>query len=235
MNERGGWSFDAEPHDMIPAIRVLVVDDHALVREGIRHVLSGGKGFEVVGEAESGDEAIALAERLAPDVVVLDISMPRGSGLEVTPVLRERVPGARVLMLSVYDREEYVLQSVRAGAHGYLRKDSSPGELREAIRHVHAGQSFFSAPVARQLGAALRSEAERETRATRLSLLTGRERDVLSGIADGSTNKEIAARLGISPRTVESHRESLMRKLDIRSVAGLTRFAIDVGIVTHAR
>jgi DNA-binding NarL/FixJ family response regulator len=231
MSELGGWSFDGERHEVIPTIRVLVVDDHALVREGIRHVLSVASGFEVVGEAGSGEEAVALAEQLAPDVIVLDISMPRGGGLEVTPTLRDRAPSSRVLILSVYDREEYVLQSVRAGAHGYLRKDSSPGELREAIRHVHAGQSFFSAPVARQLGAALRAEAERDSRNDKLAMLTARERDVLEGIADGRTNKEIAARLGISPRTVESHRESLMRKLDIRSVAGLTRFALDAGLV----
>jgi DNA-binding NarL/FixJ family response regulator len=212
-------------------IRVLLADDHALVREGIRHVLSDAPGFEVVGEAAGGAEALALAEQLLPDVIVLDISMPGGSGLDITPQLRERVPGARVLILSIHDHEEYVLQSVRSGAHGYLRKDSSPTELREAIRAVYQGNTFFSAPVARQLGAALRGEGTATTLANKLALLTARERDVLTGIASGATNKDMAARFGISTRTVESHRESLMRKLDIRTVAGLTRFAVDSGLL----
>ena len=229
MNEHGGWSFDAEPHEVMPVIRVLVVDDHALVREGIRHVLSGN-GFEVVGEAGGGDEAIALAERLVPDVVVLDISMPRGNGLEVAPVLRERVPGARVLMLSVYDREEYVLQSVRAGAHGYLLKDSAATELRQAIRAVHRGEEYFSAPIAHRLRAAVRGQAGELPGP--LEVLTGREREVLVGIALGRTNKEIAGELGISHRTVETHRESLMRKLGIKTVAGLTKLALETGLVS---
>ena len=121
---------------------------------------------------------------------------------------------------------------MRAGAHGYLRKDSSPSELREAVRAVHQGEAFFSAPVARQLSAALRADAERQQRANRLDALTARERDVLVGVAEGSTNKEIAAHLGISPRTVESHRESLMKKLGIRTVAGLTRLAVEEGLIT---
>jgi two-component system nitrate/nitrite response regulator NarL len=214
------------------AIRVLVVDDHAVVREGIRHVLSAQQGFDVIGEAANGVEAVTRAEELRPDVVLLDISMPGGTGLEATPVLLQRLPGVRVLILSVHDHEEYVLQSVRAGAHGYLRKDSSPAELREAVRTVHQGEAFFSAPVARQLSAALRADAERQQRTSRLDALTARERDVLVGVAGGSTNKEIAAHLGISPRTVESHRESLMKKLGIRTVAGLTRFAVEEGLIT---
>lgn len=212
-------------------IRVLLADDHALVREGIRHVLSDAPDFEVVGEASRGAEALELARELAPDVIVLDISMPEGSGLDITPRLREVVPGTRVLILSIHDHEEYVLQSVRAGAHGYLRKDSSPTELRDAIRAVHQGGTFFSAPVAQQLGAALRGEGAATVMANRLGLLTARERDVLTGIASGATNKDMAAQLGISTRTVESHRESLMRKLDIRTVAGLTRFAVDSGLL----
>ncbi len=216
---------------MSEVIRVLIADDHALVREGIRHVLSVAPGFEVVGEAARGDETIALAEQLAPDVVVLDISMPGGTGLEVTAALRRSLPATRVLVLSMYDHEQYVLESVRAGAHGYLRKDSSPAELRDAIRAVARGDSAFSEPVASQLGAALRGEATREARTSKLASLTVRERDVLAGVVAGETNKEIAGRLGISPRTVESHRENLMRKLDIRNVAGLTRFAVDEGLV----
>lgn len=210
---------------------MLLADDHALVREGIRHVLADAPGFEVVGEAARGADALALAQELLPDVIVLDISMPEGSGLDITPRLRELVPDVRVLILSIHDHEEYVLQSVRSGAHGYLRKDSSPTELREAIRAVHQGSTFFSAPVARQLGAALRGEGATSTLAGKLGLLTAREREVLAGIASGATNKDMAARFGISTRTVESHRESLMKKLDIRTVAGLTRFAVDSGLL----
>jgi len=210
-------------------IRVLVADDHMIVRSGIRHVLESESGFEVVGEAESGGEALALASELKPDVVVLDISMPDQSGLEVAARIREEPGSARVLILSMHNNAEYVLESVRAGANGYLLKDTAATDLREAIRAVCRGESYFSPPVASRLSAAVRGEIE--SRHPELDLLTGRERDVLLGIARGRTNKEIAAELGISHRTVESHRESLMRKLQIRTVAELTRFAIGAGIV----
>lgn len=211
-------------------IQVLVADDHAVVREGIRHVLSDAHGFDVVSEAASGTEAVENAAIFRPHVVVLDVSMPNGGGLEVIGDLRRAVPDARVLILSVHDEAEYVLQGVRAGAHGYLRKDSSPAELRDAVRAVHRGEAVFSPAMAGRLGDALRVESDRKARAAKLAFLTGRERDVLGGIADGETNKEIAARYGISPRTVETHRESLMRKLEIHSVAGLTRFAMEEGL-----
>lgn len=209
-------------------IRVLVADDHTIVRSGIRHVLESEQGFEVVGEAGSGAEALALTTRLQPDVIVLDISMPDLSGLEVAA----RIRGAgttRVLILSMHNNTEYVVESVRAGAHGYLLKDTAATELRSAIRTVCRGESYFSPPVASRLTAALRGDHDASR--TALEQLTGREREVLIGIARGWTNKEIAAELGISHRTVESHRESLMRKLQIRTVAELTRFAIGAGVV----
>ena len=214
------------------AIRVLIADDHAVVREGIRHVLSSDNGFDVIGEAANGAEAVALAHSLRPDVVVLDLSMPVLSGLEAATQIRERVPEACILVLSIHDHEEYVLQSVRAGAQGYLRKDSSPAELRGAIRALYEGGSFFSAPVARSLSSALRNEAFEADQRGRIADLTAREREVLVEIARGSTNKEIASRFGISVRTVESHREALMRKLGLKGVASLTRFAIDAGLLT---
>lgn len=214
-----------------PRIRVLVADDHAVVREGIRHVLSEAHGFDVVGEAASGAEAVKLAAECQPDVVLLDVSMPGGTGLEVIGDARRAAPQARVLILSVHDEAEYVLQAVRAGAHGYLRKDSSPNDLREAVRAVDRGDTYFTPAMAVRLSDAVRGESDRLSRASKLATLTGRERDVLTGIANGETNKEIAARYGISPRTVETHRESLMRKLEIRSVAGLTRLAVEEGLV----
>jgi DNA-binding NarL/FixJ family response regulator len=207
---------------------VLVADDHMIARTGIRHVLESEAEFEVVGEAASGTEALALTLKLHPDVVVLDISMPGVSGLEVAGRLRASSPETRILILSMHDQAEYVLESVRAGAHGYLLKDTAATELRDAIRAVCRGGSYFSPPVANRLTAAVRGDQSAQHG---LDQLTGREREVLLGIAQGRTNKEIAGELGISHRTVETHRESLMRKLQLRTVAELTRFALSAGLV----
>jgi two-component system nitrate/nitrite response regulator NarL len=212
----------------VPPIRVLIADDHGVVRTGIRHILEGEAGFTIVAEASNGAEAIALAVEHRPDVALLDISMPSGSGLQVAAALRERCPSIRVLILSMYDQTEYVLESVRAGAHGYLLKDTAAAELRQAVRTVWSGQSYFSPPIASRLTAVVRGESGRA-----LDQLTVREREVLIGIASGRTNREIAAELGISHRTVETHRESLMRKLDIRTVAGLTKFALEEGLIAR--
>ncbi|HXW95988.1 MAG TPA: response regulator transcription factor [Gemmatimonadales bacterium] len=212
-------------------VRVMLVDDHTLVREGVRHVLTGTPGFEVVAEAGDGEAAVRLAPTSRPDLVVLDLSLPGASGLDVTTRLREVLPSVRVLILSVHDHPEYVLGAVRAGAQGYLRKDTSPAELREALRAVARGESYFSPPVARHLSAAVRGDAPADDAAARLARLTPREREVLGGIAAGETSRAIATRLGLSPRTVESYRESLARKLDIKTVAGLTRFAVEAGMV----
>jgi DNA-binding NarL/FixJ family response regulator len=199
-----------------------------IVRTGIRHVLESEPGFEVVGEAGNGAEALSLAAELLPDVVVLDISMPDVSGLELAARLRD-IGDSRVLILSMHNNTEYVLESVRAGAHGYLLKDTAATELRTAIRAVCQGESYFSPPVASRLSAAVRGE--RDHGPGGLEQLTAREREVLLGIARGRTNKEIATELHISHRTVETHRESLMRKLQIRTVAELTRFALGAGIL----
>lgn len=211
-------------------IRVLVADDHAIVRTGIRHVLESEPGFAVVAEAATGAEALALAGSLRPDVAVLDISMPGESGLRVAAELRQRSPDTRVLILSMHDNTEYVLESLRAGAHGYLLKDSAATELRGAIRAVRRGESYFSPAIAGKLSAVVRGDAAASA-AGALAQLTARERQVLVGVAQGHTNREIAQQLGISHRTVESHRESLMKKLGVRTVAGLTRLALEAGLV----
>jgi DNA-binding NarL/FixJ family response regulator len=208
-------------------IRVLVADDHTVVRQGIRHVLEEERDFAVVAEAATGAEALAAAERHRPDVVVLDISMPGESGLAVAARLRELLPATRVLILSMHDNTEYVVESVRSGADGYLLKDSAATELRSAVRAVHRGESWFSPAIASRLSAALRGGGAPGA----LDQLTAREREVLVGVARGYTNKEIAAELGISHRTVETHRESLMRKLGIRTVAGLTKLALEQGLI----
>jgi len=208
-------------------IRIVIGDDHQLVREGIRQVLSGTDEFEVVGEAGSGAALLRLVDAVKPDLALLDISMPELSGIEVAGVLHRDHPSVRMLMLSVHDHPQYVVESVRAGAHGYLRKDTDPAQLRGAIRAIARGESYFGPEAAKHLSAVLRNDGETTSAARRLGLLTRRERQVLEGIASGATNKEIAAQLGLSHRTVESYRESLMRKLEIYTVAGLTRFAID--------
>jgi DNA-binding NarL/FixJ family response regulator len=212
-----------------PPIRVLVADDHAIVRTGIRHVLEGEPGFEVVAEASTGTEAVALALALRPDVAVLDISMPGLTGIQAAAELRRASPETRVLILSMHDNTEYVLESLRAGVHGYLLKDGAAAELGDAIRAVCRGESFFSPPVAYRLGAVVRGEVGGAAEV--LAQLTARERQVLVGVARGQTNKQMAQELGISHRTVESHRESLMRKLGVYTVAGLTRIALEQGLL----
>jgi DNA-binding NarL/FixJ family response regulator len=211
------------------AIRVLVADDHAIVRTGIRHVLDSQPGFTLVAEAANGDDALALALELRPDVALLDISMPGLSGIQAAGELHRRSPDTRILILSMHDNTEYVLECLRAGAHGYLLKGSAAEELGDAIRSVCRGETWFSPPIARQLGAVVRGELAE--RSGPLAQLTARERQVLVGIARGQTNKAMAQELGISHRTVESHRETLMRKLEVYTVAGLTKIALEAGLV----
>lgn len=211
-------------------IRVMIADDHAVVRQGIRNVLEQVEGLEVVGEAGDGDKALELARELRPDVVLLDVTMPGRTGLEVTRELRADELDSGVLILSMHDDPEYVLQAVRAGADGYVLKDVTPAELRKAIQTVHEGREYFAERVTHQLSVGLRAELEREQRKSRLESLTARETEVLVLVADGLTNREIAERLEISPRTVETHRERVMTKLRIRTVAGLTRFVVEEGL-----
>ena len=214
-------------------IRVLIADDHALVREGIRRVLDDDPGFDVVAEAADGRQAITRVGETEPDVAILDISMPELSGLEAARRLRDEHPALKILILSMHDESEYVMRAVHAGAAGYLLKDDAgPALLRQAVRAVHAGDSFFSPAVATRLTEALRGGSSGA--GDPLGILTSREREVLRLVAGGNSNKQIAFELGISRRTVESRRESLMRKIEIRTVAGLTRFALEHGLLDDA-
>lgn len=210
--------------------RVVIADDHTVVRQGIRGVLEDVEDLEVVAEAGDGDEALALVAEHDPDVVVLDVSMPGRTGLDVARELRERGSDVRILVLSMHDDPEYVLQAVRAGADGYVLKDAPPAELRDAVLAVHRGQEYFSPRVTQQISVGLRLEIEAEQKRSRIASLTNREREVLLLVADGLTNREIGEKLNISPRTVETHRERVMAKLRIRSVAGLTRFVVAHGL-----
>jgi RNA polymerase sigma factor (sigma-70 family) len=214
------------------AIRVLLADDHTLMREGVRRILSADGGIEVV--AEVGDGQAAVAETIAqqPDVAVLDITMPGGGGLEAARQIRARAPEVRILILSMHLQPEYLMESVRAGAHGYLVKDAAASELVSAVRAVCGGDTYYSAAVSAQMSDLLRRKLEGEEVTNALERLSPREREVLRHIAEGASNKEIASALGISVRTVETHRDSLMKKLGIHSVAGLTRFALRCGLVS---
>ncbi|MFA7292081.1 MAG: response regulator transcription factor [Rhodocyclaceae bacterium] len=202
-----------------PIIRVLLVDDHQLVRDGLHSRLGETPGIEVVGEAGTGAEALALAARLQPDLVLLDIGLPDMSGLDVAAQLAEVAPSTRALMLSMYDNREYVLSALRAGAAGYVLKDAASKEIIAAIRAVAAGASYCSASLTTALA----------TGGSEPPLLTEREREILILVAKGNSNKRIAQQLDVSVRTVETHRLNLRKKLGIETPAGLIRYALQQG------
>jgi len=210
-------------------IRILVVDDHPIVRRGISMCLALQARMQVVGEAADGREALLKVQELKPDVVLMDIDMPRMNGMAATDLLRREVPGVKVLILSMHSNSDYVMRIIECGARGFILKEAPPAELAQAIELVHAGQTHFSPDVAR---VALNQVVRGSGDSSLLSRLTNREREVLVHIANGLSNKEIAYHLSIGVRTVETHRERIMRKLDIHTVAGLTRFAISQGMVS---
>jgi DNA-binding NarL/FixJ family response regulator len=209
-------------------IRVLLADDHALVRAGIRSLLGAMAEVEVVGEAASGEEALELAQRQLPDVVLMDIAMRGITGLEAAAAMRERLPSVRVVILSMHSGEEYVLQALRAGAAGYLLKDAATGELELALRSVMRGESWLSPAVSRQV---VEGYVQRTGGETAPEVLTARQREVLRFVAGGKSTKEIAFLLNLSVKTVETHRAQIMDRLGIRDVAGLVRYALRTGLV----
>lgn len=210
-------------------IKVLVVDDHPVVRKGLHTCLAKQDRLKIVGEASNGDEAIAKARALSPDIVLMDIDLPGMSGLAVTELLRKQSPALKVLVLSVHSNKDYIFRIIQAGAHGYVSKESSPDELLRAIDSVCDGEPFFSPEIAR---AALNQLVTGGGKKEPFTQLTDREREVLALIAEGRSNKEVASVLGIGVRTIETHRERIMRKLGIHTIAGLTRFAIQNGVIS---
>jgi DNA-binding NarL/FixJ family response regulator len=211
-------------------IRILLADDHPLVRSGLIKLLEPFKEFIIIGEASDGEEAVAMTKKLEPDVVVIDLSMPKLSGVEATKIIRKNYPSAKVLVLTMYDNEEYVYQILKSGAGGYMLKNSGRDELAAAIRAVARGDRFFSPRVSEiVMEAYLRKTEGRgdDLPMTDVDLpLTKREREILYYIADGFNNSKIAEKLFISARTVETHRTNIMQKLDIHDAANLVRFAL---------
>ena len=211
-------------------IRVLVADDHTMVRESLVNVLDGSGACIVVAQASDGVTAIEQALRVRPDVAIVDISMPGLNGVEVVRRLHTELPATRTLVLTMHEDEEYVLHVVRAGASGYLLKDSPISELINAVKQLHAGRAHFGAAAARVLAQQVQKpESERGT--DPYGRLTNREREVFHLVVEGRTSKEIAAKLGISLKTAENHRASVLDKLDARNTADLVRYAVRRGLL----
>jgi len=211
-------------------VKVLLADDHRLVRAGLRRLLEELPGVLVVGEADDGDQAVELAETLLPDVVIADISMPGMSGVELTRWLAKNFPHVRVIILSMHSSGDYVVQALNAGAHAYLLKHSAAEEIGLALRAVTTNQSYLSAGISHQMVDAYMKEASGQAAAG--PNITPRQRQVLKLVAEGKSSKEIAAILDISPRTVDTHRADLMERLGARDVVGLLREAARLGLVS---
>jgi two-component system, NarL family, response regulator NreC len=210
-------------------IRILLADDHPLVRSGLIKLLEPFKEFVIIGEAGDGEEAVAMTKKLEPDVVIIDLSMPKLSGVEATKLIRKNSPSAKVLVLTMHDNEEYVYQILKSGAGGYMLKSSGRDDLAKAIHAVARGDRFFSPRVSEIVMEAYlrKSESRNEVPKNDNDLpLTKREREILQYIADGLNNSQIAEKLFISARTVETHRTNIMQKLDIHDAANLVRFAL---------
>jgi DNA-binding NarL/FixJ family response regulator len=213
-------------------ITVLLADDHMIVREGFRKMLELEDDLQVVGEAQNGRHAVAMAIKLRPAVVLMDIAMPLLNGLEATRQVLKAVPNTKVLILSAHNDDAYVKTASESGAVGFLLKQTSAHDVCRAIREVHKGNTFFSASVAKRLNDRERKSPDRNgSLKVRNGNLSSREVEVLQLIAEGKANKETASELGISIKTVEKHRENLMAKLNIHDTAGLTRYAIGAGII----
>ena len=213
-------------------ITVLLAEDHQIVREGFRALLKHEDDIEVVGEAETGRQAVQLTRKLRPAVVVMDIAMPLLNGLEATRQIRRDFPDTKVLILSAHSDDAYVEQMTELGAAGFLLKQTSSDILATAIREVQKGNKFFSPAIAKRLhGSDQKSLNRRGQLKKRINRLSSREVEVLQLIAEGQPNKQVAAELGVSFKTIDKHRQHLMAKLNIHDTAGLTRYAISAGII----
>ncbi|MGE5487006.1 MAG: response regulator [bacterium] len=212
-------------------IRVLLADDHTLFRQGVRHLLSSEADLEVVGEVSNAADAIEKSAELKPDVVLMDVAMPGSSSFEAARQIRRNRPETKVLFLTMYDDEDYLVEAMEVGASGYVLKDSPATQLLSAVRDVHRGGSYLSPRMLAQLVDDFRTRVKSSTRAPRFSTLTPREKEVIKMLAEGQSVKEIACALNLSVKTVEAHKFNLMRKLDIHNKAQLVQYAIQKKII----
>jgi DNA-binding NarL/FixJ family response regulator len=216
----------------MPTVRILLADDHTIVREGLRKILEAHPGWEVIAEAADGRQAVRQALELKPDVVIMDLAMPQLSGIDAIQQIVRRLPSARLLVLSMHADEVYVTRAIKAGAHGYLLKDSAGTDVLRAVTALTQNKSFFSPAVSRiMLDDYVRQLAERGI-TDRYDLLSEREREVFQLIAEGRVNKEIAEILHLSPSTVETHRARIMEKLDVHSAVEIVLYAVRKGIIS---
>ena len=218
---------------MSEKVRIVIAEDHTILREGLRSLLSSNANFEVVGEAGDGREAIRQAKKLKPDLILSDLSMPRMNGMEAIKEIKRESPATKILVLTVHRAEEYILATFRAGADGYLLKDSTHSELLMAVKKVLSGTRYISPEISEKVIEGYIEGKKSLKSRTSWETLTQREREILKLIAEGYRNKEIAEDLCISVKTVEKHRANLMEKLDLHSIQALTTFAIEKGLVSR--
>ena len=212
--------------------RIVIAEDHRILREGLRFLLSSNPDFEIVGEAEDGRGAIRCVDELRPDLVLMDLSMPKMNGLDAIAEVKNQSPDTKVLVLTVHKAEEYVFESLKAGADGYLLKDTTHTELMLAVGNVLEGKPYLSPGISGNLVAGYLQGRKPSKSELSLEILTRRERQVLKLIGEGHKNKEIADYLCVSVKTVEKHRANLMKKLDLHSASALTAYAIEKGLIT---
>jgi DNA-binding NarL/FixJ family response regulator len=213
-------------------IRILLADDHNVMRRGLRLLLENQAGFNVVGEAADGRQAVEQAEATQPDVAVLDIAMPNLSGIEAAQRITSALPHTGIVILSMHSDEGYVLRALKAGAKGYLLKDSAEDDLIEAIKAVHEGKAFFSPEISNMLVEDYMREIKTRGTGDSYELLSSREREILQLVAEGKSNKDIAASLGLSLYTIETHRRNLQEKLNLHSLAELILYAVRKGVIS---
>lgn len=213
--------------------RILIADDHTILRAGIHSLLDTVPDFEVVGEVGNGKEAVQSAEQLKPDLILTDLSMPKTNGTEAIHYIKSRYPEIKILVLTVHKNEEHVHAALKAGADGYVLKDDTSDELINAINNIRAGKTHLSASICNNMVMAYLADPEKETIATGLGLLTNREREIMKLIAEGYRNKNIAEYLSISLKTVDKHRSNMMKKLNLHNTSSITSYAIKNGLVNE--
>jgi DNA-binding NarL/FixJ family response regulator len=233
---RGGWGTrpgQQKMGAMEKPHRIVIVEDHRILREGLRSLLSSNPDFEVVGEAADGREAIRCVEKCKPDLVLMDLSMPKMDGLDAIGEVKNRCPNAKLLVLTVHKAEEYIFESLKAGADGYLLKDATHEELTLAIKNVLDGKPYLSPGISGKLVEGYLEGRKISTSSSKAEILTQRERQILKLIAEGHKNKEIADFLCISIKTVEKHRANLMKKLNLHNASAITAYALEKGVITN--